>query len=84
MDLKAQFDLAVENSKGLTQRPDNETLLRLYALYKQAEHGDIQSGPPENVFDFIAKAKYNAWLANKGKSTEVARQEYVDLVKALQ
>jgi diazepam-binding inhibitor (GABA receptor modulator, acyl-CoA-binding protein) len=83
MDLKAEFDSAVENSKALTQRPDNETLLRLYALYKQAEHGDIQTAPPENVFDFVAKAKYNAWLAHKGKSKDVARQEYVDLVKTL-
>ena len=84
MDLKARFDSAVENSKALTPRPDNEILLRLYALYKQAEHGDIQAAPPENVFDFIAKAKYNAWQANKGKPQDVARQEYVDLVKSLQ
>jgi len=84
MDLQGLFEAAVSNSKTLITKPDNEMLLKLYALYKQAENGDLQADPPENAFDFVARAKYNAWLAMKGKSKETAQQEYVDLVKSLQ
>ena len=84
MDLQGLFEAAVANSKTLTKKPDNETLLKLYALYKQALNGDLHSDPPENEFDFVARAKYKAWLAMKGKSKEAAQQEYIDLVKSLQ
>ena len=39
-DLQARFDAAVANSKNLSERPDNATLLKIYALYKQATEGD--------------------------------------------
>jgi diazepam-binding inhibitor (GABA receptor modulating acyl-CoA-binding protein) len=58
-------------------------LLQLYSLYKQATDGDVNTEPPSNPFDFVAKAKYNAWSALKGKSTADAMKEYVDLVKKL-
>ena len=83
MDIKAQFETAVAESKNLAQKPDNETLLKLYSLYKQATAGDVSGDPPSNPFDFVAKAKYNAWESLKGKSSDAAMQEYISLVTSL-
>jgi len=83
MDLKAQFEQAATDSKSLTQKPDNETLLRLYSLYKQGSSGDVNTDPPSNPFDFVAKAKYEAWSSLKGKSTTAAMTEYIELVNKL-
>lgn len=83
MELQALFEQATADSKRLSEKPDNETLLRLYALYKQSAEGDNTGDAPSNPFDFVAKAKYEAWVAIKGKAKEVAMQEYIDLVNTL-
>lgn len=83
MDTKAQFEEAVANSKALASKPDNETLLQLYSLYKQSTEGDVSGEAPSNPFDFVNKAKYEAWSALKGKSSEESMQQYVDLVNKL-
>lgn len=83
MDIKEQFEKAITNSKSLTEKPDNETLLQLYALYKQSTNGDVSGEAPTNPFDFVNKAKYNAWAALKGTTTDAAMQQYVDLVNKL-
>jgi diazepam-binding inhibitor (GABA receptor modulator, acyl-CoA-binding protein) len=83
MDLKTQFEQAAADSKTLTEKPGNDVLLQLYSLYKQGSSGDVNSDPPSNPFDFVGKAKYDAWAALKGKSAEEAMQEYIDLVKKL-
>lgn len=83
MELKEQFELAASESKTLSQKPSNETLLQLYSLYKQASEGDVNSEPPSNPFDFVSKAKYEAWLALKGTTSEAAMQQYIDLVAKL-
>ena len=83
MNIQEQFDQAVTRSKSLTEKPGNDILLQLYSLYKQATEGDVNVDPPANAFDFVGKAKYNAWESLKGKSKEVAMQEYVDLVAKL-
>ena len=83
MDLKAQFEQAAADSKTLIEKPGNDVLLQLYSLYKQGSSGDVNSDPPSNPFDFVGKAKYDAWAALKGKSAEDAMQEYIDLVKKL-
>lgn len=83
MELNVQFDKAVADSKNLSQRPGNEELLQLYSLYKQANEGNVNTEPPSNPFDFVAKAKYNAWAELKGKSKEEAMKEYVELVNKL-
>ncbi|GAO45305.1 acyl-CoA-binding protein [Flavihumibacter petaseus] len=82
MDLQEQFNQAVADSKSLSERPSNETLLQLYSLYKQATDGDVNGEAP-NMFDFVAKAKYEAWAALKGKSQDAARSEYIALVNKL-
>ena len=83
MELIDRFEKAVAESKTLTVKPGNETLLKLYSLYKQATEGDVNTEPPSNPFDFVNKAKHNAWSGLKGKSKEDAMQEYVDLVEGL-
>jgi len=82
MNLEEEFNNAVERTKLLSQRPPNDILLKLYALFKQATSGDIQSEKPAG-FDFKAMAKHNAWETEKGKSSEVCMQEYIDLVNSL-
>lgn len=83
MELKQQFEQAIADSKDLTERPSNDVLLKLYSLYKQATEGDVNTEPPANAFDFVAKAKYNAWVDLKGKSKEDAMKEYAELVNKL-
>jgi len=84
MELKEQFEHAVAQSKLLTTRPSNETLLQLYALYKQATEGDNVQEAPSNPFDFVAKAKHDAWSGLHGKQAPECMQEYVTLIETLQ
>ena len=81
-DLKQQFEQAAIDVKDLSERPDNDTLLRLYALYKQGSEGDV-SGDKPGFFDFVGTAKYEAWAKLKGTKAEDAQKKYVDLVKKL-
>ena len=83
MELKEQFEQAAIESKNLSQRPGNEEMLQLYSLYKQAKDGDVNTDPPVNPFDFVARAKYEAWAALKGKSSADAMTEYIELIKKL-
>ena len=83
MELKELFEQAAADSKSLPDRPSNDTLLQLYSLYKQATEGDVNGEPPSNPFDFVNKAKYEAWVALKGKPKEAAMKEYTDLVNKL-
>jgi diazepam-binding inhibitor (GABA receptor modulator, acyl-CoA-binding protein) len=83
MNLKETFEAAVINSKTLTEKPDNETLLKLYSLYKQSTEGDNNESGPSNPFDFVAKFKHEAWAKLKGITKEDAMQQYVDLVVKL-
>ena len=82
MDLKQLFEQAAVDSKNFSDRPSNETLLQLYSLYKQSTEGDVNGDSP-NMFDFVAKAKYEAWSGIKGKSREAAMKEYVQLINKL-
>ena len=81
-NLKATFDKAVADSKKLPEKPDNMTLLKIYALYKQASVGDVDGKRP-GFSDMVGRAKWDAWNGLKGKSSEEAMQEYVDLVESL-
>ena len=81
-DLKAQFEQAVAESKTLPEKPDNMTLLKLYALYKQATAGDVEGKRP-GFTDMVGRAKFDAWAELKGKSGDEAMQEYIDLIESL-
>ena len=80
--LKAAFDKAVADSKKLPERPDNATLLQIYALYKQASVGDVEGKRP-GFTDMVGRAKWDAWNEIKGKDKNAAMQEYVDLIESL-
>ncbi|HYN62406.1 MAG TPA: acyl-CoA-binding protein [Rubrivivax sp.] len=80
--LKTQFDKAVAASKSLPEKPDNMTLLKIYALYKQASVGDVEGKRP-GFTDMVGRAKYDAWAGVKGKTTDEAMQDYVDLIESL-
>lgn len=79
--LKTQFDQAVKDSKTL-DKPDNATLLKIYALYKQATEGDVEGKRP-GFTDMVGRAKFDAWAALKGKDGNEAKQEYIDLIESL-
>ena len=81
-DLKKEFEKAASDIKGLSERPDNDTMLRLYALYKQGSEGDVKGDKP-GFFDFVGAAKYEAWEKLQGTSPDQAMRKYVDLVKKL-
>jgi diazepam-binding inhibitor (GABA receptor modulator, acyl-CoA-binding protein) len=81
-ELKSAFETAITDASQLATRPDNDTLLMLYALYKQATIGNT-SGKRPGAFDFVGRAKYDAWFALKGMSQDDAMQAYISLVNRL-
>ncbi|HUG23231.1 acyl-CoA-binding protein [Piscinibacter sp.] len=81
-DLTARFEQAVAESKQLPEKPDNMTLLKIYALYKQATAGDVEGKRP-GFTDMVGRAKWDAWNELKGKSGDEAKQAYVDLIESL-
>jgi acyl-CoA-binding protein len=81
-DLKAKFEQAVADSKTLSERPDNQTLLKLYALYKQASSGDVDGKRP-GFTDMVGRAKWDAWNELKGTGSEDAMKQYVALIDDL-
>jgi acyl-CoA-binding protein len=82
MSLQDQFIQAQADSKNLPERPDNMTLLKIYALFKQAASGDV-SGERPGFTDMVGRAKYDAWERLKGTAQEDAMQQYVDLIEEL-
>jgi len=81
-DLDTRFQQASEAVKKLPSRPDNDSMLKLYALFKQGSTGDI-SGAKPGFFDFVGVAKYEAWEKLKGLSADDAKRQYIELVTQL-
>ena len=81
-DLNATFEEAVKNSTTLSERPDNATLLKIYALYKQATEGDNEAKKP-SFTDMVGRAKWDAWEKLKDMSLDDAKQQYIDLIESL-
>lgn len=81
-DLQAEFEAAVANSKTLSERPDNATLLKIYALYKQASVGDNAEKKP-GFGDMVGRAKWDAWNGLKGTAGTDAMRQYIDLIASL-
>lgn len=82
MSLDENFQSASERVKTLSSRPDNQTLLELYGLYKQATEGDVSGKKPSRL-NLRARAKYDAWKKLKGTSSEDAKSSYIELVDRL-
>ena len=81
-DLQAAFDNAVAESKTLANRPDNQTLLKIYSLFKQATEGDNEAKKP-SFTDMVGRAKWDAWEKLKGTAADEAKQQYIDLIESL-
>jgi len=81
-DTKTRFEAAVAQSKSLSERPDNATLLKIYSLYKQATAGDV-SEPKPGFSDMVGRAKWDVWNAQKGVSADDAMQRYIELIESL-
>ena len=81
-DLDTRFATAADEVKQLAERPDNATLLRLYALFKQGSEGDV-SGDRPGMMAFVERAKYDAWAELAGTPADEAKQAYVDVVEEL-
>ena len=81
-NLDAQFEAAAQTAQNLPRRPDNETMLQIYALYKQATSGDAMGARPAFT-DFVGRAKYDAWAKLKGAGREQAMRDYIALVEKL-
>ena len=82
-DMQERFEAAQAASRKLRDKPDNDTLLELYSYFKQATEGDADETRP-SAFDFVARAKHDAWVARKGMSKDIAMRGYVKLVEHLQ
>jgi diazepam-binding inhibitor (GABA receptor modulating acyl-CoA-binding protein) len=82
-ELQTRFEQAAAAAQKLASRPDNDTLLQIYALYKQATSGDA-SGKRPGMFDVVGRTKFDAWAGHKGLAKETAMQQYIDLVEKLQ
>jgi len=81
-ELKSRFEQAVAESKQLPDKPDNMTLLKIYALFKQASTGDVDSARP-GFTDMVGRAKWDAWNGLKGTPADDAMQDYIDLIESL-
>jgi len=81
-DLRVQFEAAAQAAQKLPRRPNNETLLRIYALYKQATAGDALGARP-GFTDFVGRAKHDAWAKLKGTGKEQAMRDYIALVDSM-
>ncbi len=81
-DLNQQFEQAVADSKNLSERPDNATLLKLYALYKQGSAGDVDGKRP-GFTDMVGRAKWDAWNEIKGTGQDDAKKQYIALIGEL-
>ena len=81
-DLATRFQTAQDDSKKLSKRPNNDTLLKLYACFKQGASGDVEGKRP-GFTDLVGRAKYDAWAKLKGTTKEEAMQQYIDLVESL-
>ncbi len=82
-DLHSRFEDSVARSKTLNERPDNATLLKLYAYYKQATEGEIEGKRP-GFTDMAGRAKYDAWVSIKGTTRDEAMTQYIALIASLQ
>ena len=80
-DLDQRFKRATEIAKqDIGFKPETATLLKSYALYKQATVGDVEGERPD---DMVAAAKYAAWEQLEGMSADEAKKQYISLVEQM-
>ena len=82
MTLPEKFADAQKRVKTLTSAPSNDTLLQLYALYKQGTEGDAHGKRP-GMLDIKGRAKFDAWTSKRGLTRDAAQESYVALTDRL-
>ena len=77
-DLESRFKdmLVAVKEETVDFKPNNAQKLKLYAFYKQATHGDIDTECP-SVMNMVERAKWQAWNAIKGQTKEQAMEGYL-------
>ncbi|MCC6749496.1 MAG: acyl-CoA-binding protein [Deltaproteobacteria bacterium] len=80
--VQERFEEAQRRVKTLSSTPSTDTLLELYALYKQGTAGDV-SGKRPGLLDLKGRAKYDAWAGRRGMTREAAMEAYVAVVDRL-
>ncbi|XP_029044053.1 acyl-CoA-binding protein homolog [Osmia bicornis bicornis] len=83
MSLDQKFQEAAEAVKSLSKRPSDNEFLELYALYKQATVGNVNTSKP-GALDLKGKAKWEAWKSKENMSKDDAKEAYIKLVNTLQ
>ncbi|RVD87872.1 uncharacterized protein DFL_002076 [Arthrobotrys flagrans] len=78
----AEFEAAAAAANAFTKKPSDDEMLKLYALYKQATVGDVNTERP-GMFDLKGKYKWDAWKSEEGKSQADAETEYIAYVEGL-
>lgn len=76
------LEQAQQDVNTLSKKPSNESLLFLYAHYKQATTGDA-SGKRPSMLDVTGRMKFDAWAKLNGMNKIEAEAQYIAKVKAL-
>lgn len=80
-ELDKEFNTAVKKASKIEEILPPDTLLRLYAYYKQAIKGDSFSMNTEQ--NIRSAFKFNAWIQLKGMNEKQAKKEYINLVNSI-
>jgi citronellol/citronellal dehydrogenase len=82
LSIEKKFKRASKRILALEDRPDDNTLLRLYSLYKQATEGDATGRLPI-AKGMVAVAKWKAWKKLEGTASEEAMVSYCEIADVL-
>ena len=83
---QAAADFIKNNPKKLTpEAKSNQTKLDLYSLFKLATVGSCAASGKSRpaAFNFVERAKYDAWLAAGEMTQAEARKNYVAIVDSV-
>ena len=82
MSIELSFQQAQHTLKSFRKRPNDEELLHIYGLYKQATVGDCNL-PEPGFFQFKEKQKWTAWNQKRGLQQNTAKQSYIDFINQI-
>ena len=82
-DLDIRFEEAVVIANTMTQSElPQDVQLRLYAFYKQATHGTIDTRISP-IYDLRNAFKTNAWMQISHLSQSEAKEMYIEMITSL-
>ena len=81
-EINRKFQKAYEISSSMKEKLPPDTMLKLYAYYKQATKGNNYTTPSGQ--DPVRNAfKLNAWFQINQISEDKAKQQYIELVEKI-